>query len=99
MKKVFILLLALIFGLSIYSMDEFNTLNVEVPCKIKVFKTDEVRVRIIGNQTINYEIKDSILTINGESEDNFETLVLVYSPFEQKIVTNPNKFAIREKKY
>ena len=79
-----------------YGTETFNKLNVDVPCTIKIFQTDDYRVRILGNN-ISWEIKDSTLTITGDVEEDEDVVILVYAPVNEEIIVDKRKFLIREK--
>lgn len=102
MKRILILLIGLIVGLAVYSNEIFSVLNVDVPCKIVICKTNGYLVRVLDNQgkpsqNITWEVKDSVLRIEGYCEDENENTVVVFSPNNPKILVNTTKFDIRNK--
>ncbi len=101
MKRILILLTSLIVGLSVYSVEGFDTLNVDVPCNIKIFKTDGYLVRVLNkngkpSKNVTWEIKDSVLQIKGFGEDANETTVVVFAPNDQKILIDTKKYDLKE---
>lgn len=102
MKKFIIILLSLLFVLCAYGTESFNKLSVEVPCTIKFLQSDSFRVRVLDNKgkvntNVTWEIKDSTLNISGESFDESETLILIYSPVDEKIIVDKERFTLKEK--
>lgn len=103
MKRMLILLLSLIFGLVAYSTEKFDTLNVDVPCNIKIFKADDYSVRIVNKQgktskDVTWEIKNNVLEIKGDALNEKENTVIIFTPIEQKILINQENFILKEEK-
>lgn len=98
MKKFVLMLFSLIFSLSLFSEEMFDTLDVEIPCTIKIFKADDYRVRIKSNEYVNWKIEDHVLKIEGDVSDEKETFIIIYTPIDQKIMIDDRKFIIKIKK-
>lgn len=101
MKRILILLLSLIFGLIVCATEKFETLNVEVPCNIKIFKSDNYLVRILDkrgkiSQDVIWEVRDNVLEIKGYAYNENDNTVIIFTPVEQKILIDHEKFTLRE---
>jgi len=102
MKRFLILLVSLLVGLVVYSTEDFNALDVDVPCTIKIFKTDGYLVRAFDSQgnpskTITWEVEDSVLKIKGYSEDENDNTIIIFTPNDQKILIDKSKYDLKEK--
>lgn len=103
MKRVLILLLGLMFGLVMCATEKFDTLNVEVPCQIKIFEAEDYSVRILdkkgrASQDVTWEIKNNVLEIKGDVLNEKEVTVIIFTPIEQKIQFDHESFTLKEKK-
>jgi len=101
MKKYFLLILGLILSLTLFATEKFNTLNVEVPCNIKIFKAEDYSVRVLDkngkiSKDVTWEIKDSVLEIKGEAFSEKDNVVVIFSPVEQKILVDKENFTVKE---